>query len=183
MGEFEGDEVLLAKLSVGACEFPTAVPLHKGDEVVVVMRVQVDSIEFPAGETAVRKQKAKVVRRKIGRSKTSTFAAAIIGDLDRSAPLAQWLSDEVDAREGRQRLGSDEPDWLAPEPPVEAAVVEMGDGPAATRRARRGGHKVSRSQVEEAAATLDEDIAAALGEDAQMSDDEWEASGGRVDAD
>lgn len=139
LGKFEGEEVLLGKVNIGAVRFTTDQAFHKGEELLIVLRVQVDEVAFPPGDTAVRMHRSKVVRRKIGKE-TTTAMAAIVSDDDK-ARLAQWLSDAVDAREGRARLQADEgPDWLRenPEQPlVERQSVEMGDGPATAKRGRK----------------------------------------------
>lgn len=202
-GEFEGREVLLAKLNVGAVRFPTAANLNKGDEVIVVIRVQVDEIAFPPGEVEWRLQKGKAVRRRIGKKQTSTIAA-MVTDPEQKRQLAQWLSDETEGRDGgQQRLGAGDegPDWLREEP-GSTEQVELGDGPARTKRSKKKGGLAAVPDPDVDQDKLDAEMAELLdGDEAQppplerwvqdaaraaqgeppMSDEEWEASGGRTD--
>lgn len=187
LGKFEGEEVLLGKINIGAVRFTTDVAFHKGEELLIVLRVQVDEVAFPPGDTAIRMHRTKVVRRKIGKE-TTTAMAAIVSDDDK-ARLAQWLSDAVDTREGRARLQADDgPDWLRENPDqplVERQSVEMGDGPATTKRARKARQGAATGEPEAAPEPEPDeepisreahDAIRAMTGEPPMDDEEWEAS-------
>lgn len=116
-GTFEGQEILVSRLNIGAFTIPLETVQHKGDELLLLVRVKVGEVGFPPLDSPTRVHKAKVVN------------AAPVPD-DQREPLETVLSDAVDARDGVARLASDGPDWLK-EP------VEMGDGPAKAKRGRR----------------------------------------------
>jgi len=116
-GKFEGREILVSRLSVGAFSIPLEGVQHSGDELLLLVRVKVGAVEFPDTDSPTRIHKAKLVN------------AAPVGDEDRPG-LETMLSDAVDARDGVARLATDGPDWLQED-------VEMGDGAAPTRRRGR----------------------------------------------
>jgi hypothetical protein len=198
--EFEGEEILLAKLTVGALTIPTSGMLRKGDEVILVVRAHVDEIAFPPGDTPVRLQKSKVFRGKIGK-KLSTTYAAVVEDPEERERLFQWLETAATGRDGGQmRLGDEGPNWLDPEP-TETEQVELGDGPATTKRrkprARAKGPDEGEpeegqaptpdeidAEINGALASADRwaaDAARAEKGEPPMTDEQWEASSGRVE--
>lgn len=193
--EFEGEEILLAKLTVGALTIPTSGQLRKGDEVILIVRAHVDEVAFPPGDTPVRLQKSKVFRSKIGKKLQTTYAA-VVEDPEERERLFQWLETAATGRDGGQmRLGDDGPSWLDPEP-TETTQVELGDGPATTKRRKpRARAKAPDEDEQPAADPTDDEIEGALASadrwaadaaraengEPPMTDDEWEASSGRVE--